>query len=419
MHHPRQVLAPSREEEGDRSARSAATDMKAVVFKGKLDVAVEEVADARIEQPSDAVVRITSAAICGSDLHMYAGRTAVRPGTVLGHEPLGVVHEVGPAVERVRPGDRVVMPFNISCGTCFNCRRGYTAACLNVNPSAHGGAYGYVGMGPYRGAQAEFLQVPFADVNCLPLPGAENDRLEDDLVLLADVLPTGWFATELAAVEPGTSVAVFGAGPVGILAAYCSLLRGASEVYVVDYVPDRLSRARKIGAVPIDFTRGDPVAQIIEARHALGTSSEKMLGVLCGIEAVGFQAVDWANPTTEQPNRVIEDLIRLVNPTGHLGIVGLYVPEDPGGINPHAKKGEIQISFGKLWEKGISFGTGQTPVMRYAARLRDLVTSGQASPSFVVTHRLPLDAAAEAYAKLERREDGFAKVILKPGVQGA
>lgn len=396
--------------------------MKAVVFRGRLDVTVEEVPDARIEQPTDAVVRITSAAICGSDLHMYDGRTVVQPGTVLGHEPLGVVDEVGPQVEKVRPGDRVVMPFNISCGTCFNCARGYTAACLTVNPVAHGGAYGYVGMGPYRGGQAERLRVPFADTNCLPLPGVPGDEFEDDFVLLADVFPTGCFGADLAAVEPGSSVAVFGAGPVGLLSAYAAQLRGAEQVFVVDYVPDRLKRAESIGAIAIDFTRGDPVEQIIAIRRAEQRErgadaymTDKMMGVMCGVEAVGFQAIDWEHPLSEKPNRVIEDLIQLVNPTGHIGIVGLYVPEDPGGVNPHAKKGEIQISFGKLWEKGISFGTGQTPVMRYGPRLRELVASGQARPSFVVTHRLPLEAAPEAYAKLVRREEGFAKVILRPG----
>lgn len=394
--------------------------MKAVVYKGPLSVAVEQVPDPSVEQPTDAVVKITSAAICGSDLHMYEGRTAARPGTVLGHEPLGVVEEVGAAVTKVRKGDRVAMPFNISCGTCFNCARGYTAACLTVNPEAHGGAYGYVGMGPYRGGQAEYLRVPFADANCQPLPGEPGDAWEDDFVLLADVFPTGCFGADIAAVGPGATVAVFGAGPVGLLAAYCARMRGAAEVYVVDYIRDRLERAEALGATPIDFSRSDPVKQITGIRRArLGASvaqlgGEKMLGVLCGVEAVGFQAVDWEHPGTEQPNRVIEDLIRLVNPTGHIGIVGLYVPQDPGGINPHAKKGEIQISFGKLWEKGISFGTGQTPVMRYCETLRDLITSGQARPSFVVTHRLPLDAAPEAYAKLSRRADGFAKVILRP-----
>jgi glutathione-independent formaldehyde dehydrogenase len=396
--------------------------MKAVVFKGRFDVAVEEVPDARIEQPTDAVVRITSAAICGSDLHMYDGRTTVRPGTVLGHEPLGVVEETGSAVQSVRRGERVVMPFNISCGTCFNCARGHTAACLNVNPGAHGGAYGYVGMGPYRGGQADYLRVPFADTNCLPLPGEPGDALEDDFVLLADVFPTGCFGADLAAVEPGTSVAVFGAGPVGLLAAYCARLRGAAEIYVVDHIPDRLDRAAAMDATPVDFRRGDPVEQIVAIRRARQREGgagaylgDKMSGVMCGVEAVGFQAIDWEEPASEKPNRVIEDLIRLVNPTGHIGIVGLYVPDDPGGVNPHAKKGEIQISFGKLWEKGISFGTGQTPVMRYGPALRDLIVSKQARPSFVVTHRLPLDAAPEAYAKLDRRQDGYAKVILKPG----
>lgn len=391
--------------------------MKAVVLKGPRKVAVEEVPDPRIEQPTDAIVRITSTAVCGSDLHMYDGRTVAMPGIVLGHEPLGVVIEVGSAVSRIRRGDRVVMPFNVSCGTCFNCRRGYTAACLTVNPTSHGGAYGYVGLGPFRGGQAEMLRVPFADFNCLVLPGAPGDAWEDDFVLLADIFPTGRFGTDLAAVEPGSTVAVFGAGPVGLMAAYCSVLLGASEVYVVDYVPERLQRAERIGTTPIDFTRGDPVEQIVRRRteRSAGDDGDKMSGVMCGIEAVGFQAVDWKDPSHEEPNRVLEDLIRVVNPTGHIGIVGLFVPQDPGGKNPHAKRGEIQISFGKLWEKGISFGTGQTPVLRYSSYLRDLIVSGSARPSFVVTHHLPLEAAPDAYAKFDARSEGFIKVVLRPG----
>lgn len=391
--------------------------MKAVVLKGPRKIAVEEVPDPVIEQPTDVLVRITSTAICGSDLHMYDGRTVAMPGIVLGHEPLGVVIEVGSAVSRIRRGDRVVMPFNVSCGTCFNCRRGYTAACLTVNPTSHGGAYGYVGLGPFRGGQAEMLRVPFADFNCLVLPGAPGDAWEDDFVLLADIFPTGRFGTDLAAVEPGSTVAVFGAGPVGLMAAYCSVLLGASEVYVVDYVPERLQRAERIGTTPIDFTRGDPVEQIVRRRteRSAGDDGDKMSGVMCGIEAVGFQAVDWKDPSHEEPNRVLEDLIRVVNPTGHIGIVGLFVPQDPGGKNPHAKRGEIQISFGKLWEKGISFGTGQTPVLRYSSYLRDLIVSGSARPSFVVTHHLPLEAAPDAYAKFDARSEGFIKVVLRPG----
>jgi len=396
--------------------------MKAVVLKGRFEVAVEQVPDPDIERPTDALVRITSAAICGSDLHMYDGRTAAKPGVVLGHEPLGVVVEVGSAVSKIKAGDRVVMPFNISCGTCFNCIRGYTAACLNVNPSSHGGAYGYAGLGSFRGGQAEYLRVPFADVNCFKLPGEPGDQWEDDFVLLADVFPTGSFAADLAGVEPGTTVAVFGAGPVGLLAAYCSLLRGAAEVYVVDYIPDRLQHVEQIGATPIDFSKGDPVEQVIELRRERQSrvglrvaGDDKMPGVMCGVEAVGFQAVDWENPEQEKPNRVIEDLIRLVNPTGRIGIVGLFTPRDPRGVNPHAKRGKIEISFGKLWEKGISFGTGQTPVLRYSAPLSELIVSGNARPSFVVTHRLPLEAAPEAYAKFDSRSEGFIKVILKPG----
>lgn len=397
--------------------------MRAVVFKGPREVVVEQVEDARLEASTDVLVRITSAAMCGSDLHMYDGRTAAAPGIVFGHEPLGVVEQVGEAVTMIRKGDRVVMPFNVSCGMCFNCVRGYTAACLTVNPESHGGAYGYVGLGTFRGGQAELLRVPFADLNCMKLPGEPGDSWEDDFVLLADVFPTGYYATDLAGVEAGTTVAVFGAGPVGLLAAYCAILRGASEVYVVDYVSERLEKAQQIGATPINFMKGDPVEQIIDLRQkkrdrrASLPGEEKMRGVMCGIEAVGYQAIDWKNPKEEQPNRVLEDLIRVVNPTGRLGIVGLYLPYDPGGANPHAKKGEVQLSFGKLWEKGISFGTGQTPVRRYATMLRDLILSGKARPSFVVSHRLPLEAAPGAYRKFDRRAEGFIKVILKPGMK--
>lgn len=390
--------------------------MKAVVLRGAYDVAVQDIPDARIEAPTDAVVRITSAAICGSDLHMYAGRTVARPGLVIGHEPMGVVVEVGASVVSVQVGDRVVMPFNISCGSCFNCKRGFTSACLSVNPDLAGGAYGYVGLGPYRGAQAELLRVPFAEQNCMRLPGIPGDEWEDDFVLLADVFPTGEYANDLAGVTSGSTVAVFGAGPVGLLAAYCARLRGATEIYVVDYVKERLRVAAALGATPIDFSEGDPVEQILAARRtrSAATREAMMPGVMCGIEAVGYQALDWGNPTVENPAIVLEALIDLVNPTGRIGSVGLYVPHDPGGINPHAKRGEFRISFGKLWEKGLSLGTGQTPVARYAPRLRDLIVAGAAKPSIVVSHRAPLAEAPEAYAKFEKRVEGYTKVILKP-----
>ncbi|MBX3206214.1 MAG: glutathione-independent formaldehyde dehydrogenase [Labilithrix sp.] len=395
--------------------------MRAVVLKGTREVAVERVPDPEIEAPTDAIIRVTSAAICGSDLHMFAGRTVAPAGLVLGHEPLGVVEEVGADVTSVRRGDRVVVPFNVSCGVCFNCARGFTSACLAVTADSAGGAYGYVGMGPYRGAQAEYLRVPFAETNCLKVPGKAGDEWEDAFVLLADVFPTGWYANELAGVDEGSTVAVFGAGPVGLLAAYSALLKDAGEVYIVDGVDDRLAKAAEIGACPIDFRQGDPVEQIVAQRRRrtagkLRPGEEKMMGVMCGIEAVGYQAIDWSDPTmAENPGRVLEDLIRLVNPTGRIGSVGLYVPNDPGGINPHAKRGEFRLSFGKLWEKGLSLGTGQTPVVRFAPTLRDLIVLGKAKPDFLVSHRLPLEEAQDAYAKFEQRAAGYTKVILRPG----
>ncbi len=255
--------------------------MKAVVYEGPYDVKVKEVEDPKIEAPTDAIVRITSTCICGSDLHMYEGRTNAEAGIVFGHENQGIVEEVGDACVRVSKGDRVNLPFNIGCGFCFNCERGLTGFCLTVNPGFAGGAYGYVNMGPYRGGQAEALRVPFADFNCLELP--EGDEHEADFAMLSDIFPTGYHGAEIAEVGPGETVVVFGAGPVGIMAAYSCLIRGASVVYVVDRVKERLEKAEKIGAVPIDFSQGDPAEQIKEMRHGDG--------VMKGIDAVGYQAV--------------------------------------------------------------------------------------------------------------------------------
>src|SRR4030088_647908 len=187
--------------------------MKAVVYKGPYEVAVEDVEDPMIQAPTDALVRITSTAICGSDLHMYEGRTAAEPGIVFGHENLGIVQEVGDGVVTIKEGDRVVMPFNVGCGFCKNCTAGYTGFCLTVNPGFAGGAYGYVAMGPYKGGQAEYLRVPIADFNCLKLP--EGTEHESDFIMLADIFPTGYHACELADVSPGETVAVYGGGPVG------------------------------------------------------------------------------------------------------------------------------------------------------------------------------------------------------------
>ncbi|MCH2316838.1 MAG: glutathione-independent formaldehyde dehydrogenase [SAR202 cluster bacterium] len=382
--------------------------MRAVVYKGPFEVAVENVPDPIIQHPNDVIVKITSSCICGSDLHMYEGRTAAEAGIVFGHENMGVIQEVGSAVKNLSIGERVVMPFNVACGFCKNCQRGFTGFCTTVNPGFAGGAYGYVAMGPWVGGQAEYLQVPFADFNCLTLPaGTEN---EADYALLADIFPTGYHGAELADVSPGESVAVFGAGPVGLMAAYSSVIRGAAEVYAIDHVQERLDKAAEIGAIPINFDEGNPVDQIKDMRGD---------GVDKGIDAVGYQAAAAGSSAAggeqdEVPNIVLNQIIDVVNPTGALGIPGLYVPTDPGGVDEGAKRGALSINFGRLFEKGLRFGTGQCNVKKYNAYLRDMITAGKASPSFVVSHEVPLDDAVDAYDKFDKRVDGYTKVILNP-----
>jgi glutathione-independent formaldehyde dehydrogenase len=378
--------------------------MKAVVYKGPFEVAVEEVETPKLQRPNDVIVRVTSTAICGSDLHMYEGRTAAEPGIVFGHENMGIVEELGEGVHSLKKGDRVVMPFNVACGFCKNCVSDYFGFCLTVNPGFAGGAYGYVAMGPWVGGQAEYVRVPFADFNCLKLPeGTENER---DFVLLADIFPTGYHGNELAQVSPGESVVVYGGGPVGLMAAYSALLRGASKVFVVDRVLERLQKAEEIGAIPINFTEGNPAEQIKEQTDGEGTDK--------GIDAVGYQAMA-RDEDKEEPAAVLNSIIETVRPTGALGIPGLYVPSDPGGPDEQAKRGRLVVAIGKLFEKGLRLGTGQCNVKRYNRQLRDLIIAGRARPSFVVSHELSLDEAPTAYDKFDKRVEGYTKVVLHPG----
>ncbi|MEU0597942.1 glutathione-independent formaldehyde dehydrogenase [Streptomyces sp. NPDC006393] len=379
--------------------------MKAVVYEKPYNVVVREVDDPRIQHPNDVIVRVTSSAICGSDLHMYEGRTAAEPGIVFGHENLGIVEEVGSGVTSLSEGDRVVMPFNVACGFCKNCLAEKTGFCLTVNPGFAGGAYGYVAMGPFLGGQAERVRVPYADFNCLKLPPGEEH--ETDFVLLADIFPTGYHGCELAQVSPGESVAVFGAGPVGLMAAYSALLRGAAKVFSVDRVPERLAKAEEIGAIPIDFTKGDPAQQIKEQTGGEGTDK--------GVDAVGYQAQSHKDVGHEEPAVVLNTLVETVRPTGMLGVPGLYVPSDPGGPDEHARHGQLLVSIGRMFEKGQQMGTGQCNVKRYNRQLRDLIIAGRAKPSFVVSHELPLEQAPQAYEKFDKRIEGYTKVVLHPG----
>jgi len=377
--------------------------MRAVVYKGPFEVAIEDVQKPSVQAPNDVVVRVTSTAICGSDLHMYEGRTGAEPGIVFGHENLGVIEETGSGVTSLKQGDRVGMPFNVACGFCKNCVDGFTGFCLTVNPGFAGGAYGYVSMGPWTGGQAEYVRVPYADFNCLKLPPGTGN--ETDFVLLADIFPTGYHGCELADVSPGDSVAVYGGGPVGLMAAYSAMLRGAKKVFVVDRVAERLDKAREIGAVPVNFAEGDPVEQIKEQTDGEGTDK--------GVDAVGYQAQAQA-ADHEEPAVVLNALVDTVRPTGALGVPGLYVPRDPGGPDEQAKQGMLQVAIGRFFEKGLRMGTGQCNVKRYNRRLRDMIIEGRATPSFVVSHELPLDQAPSAYDKFDKRVEGYTKVVLHP-----
>ena len=377
--------------------------MRALVYHGPRDVAVEEVPDATIEMPNDAVVKITATNICGSDLHMYEGRTDLQPGKVIGHENLGEIVETGAGVSSLHVGDRVCLPFNIGCGFCKNCSAGLTGFCLTVNPGNAGGAYGYAGMGPYDGGQAELLRVPFADFNALPLPEDSVEK-ENDYVMLADIFPTGWHGTRLAGLRPGETAAVYGAGPVGAMAAYSAIIQGASQVFVVDHLAERLAVVEQFGAIGIDSAKGDPVQQIKEVTNGEGVDR--------GVEAVGYQAHD--SEGHERSNMTMNALVDLVRPTGGIGVVGVFVPEDPQASDDLAKVGKMAFDFGKFFFKGQTMGTGQANVKAYNRELRDLVHQGKAKPSLLVSHNLGLNEAPDAYKHFDARESGWTKVVLNP-----
>jgi len=376
--------------------------MKAVVYNGPRKVSVNKVPDPKIQKPTDAIVRVIATNICGSDLHMYEGRTEVEPGTVLGHENLGEVIEIGSAVQRVKKGDIVCLPFNVSCGFCENCDSGQTGFCLTMNPGSAGAAYGYAAMGPYPGGQAELLRVPFADFNCLVLPEDAMEKVED-YVMLSDIFPTGYHATELADVQPGETVVVFGAGPVGLLAAYSATIRGASQVMLVDRHADRLRLAEKMGAIAIDDSKESPVERVMEITKGRGADK--------GCECVGWQAHDPSGH--EHPNDTMNKLVSCVRATGRLGVVGVFNP-DPKSPDDLMKKGQIAFDLGNYFTKGMRMGSGQTNVKAYNRRLCRLIEKGKAKPSFIVSHRLPLDKAPEAYEHFDKRESGWTKVILQP-----
>ncbi|WP_221583893.1 formaldehyde dehydrogenase, glutathione-independent [Microbacterium sp. G2-8] len=357
--------------------------------------------------PHGAILRTVTTNICGSDQHMVRGRTTAPAGLVLGHEITGEVVEVGPDVEFVKVGDIVSVPFNIACGRCRNCKEGKTGICLNVNPDRPGSAYGYVDMGGWVGGQAEYVLVPYADWNLLTFPDRDQ-ALEKilDLTMLSDIFPTGFHGAVTAGVGPGSTVYIAGAGPVGIAAAVGAQLLGAAAVIVGDLNPERLAQARSIGCETVDVSQGDPRDQI-----------EQILGVPevdAGVDAVGFEARGHGDGASQEaPATVLNSLMELTAAGGGLGIPGLYVTGDPGGVDEAAKEGSLSLRLGLGWAKSLSFTTGQCPVMKYNRQLMMAILHDKVQIAKAVRATpISLEDAPRGYAEF----DGGAakKYVLDP-----
>jgi threonine dehydrogenase-like Zn-dependent dehydrogenase len=390
--------------------------MKAVCWHGKHDVRVESVPDPDILNPRDAIVRVTSTAICGSDLHLYDGMIpTMSSGDILGHEFMGEVVDVGPGVRNLRPGDRVVVPFTIACGGCQPCRRGLWSLCDNSNPNAWlpeklygysaSGLFGYSHMyGGYAGGQAEYVRVPFADIGPFKLP---FDIADEHVLFLSDILPTGFMAAENCEIEPGDVIAVWGAGPVGLLAMKCAQVLGAERIIAIDRLPERLELARRAcGADILNFDQDD----VLEAlRDMTGGRGPDACIDAVGLEAHGSGSLgaryDAAKMTFRLATDRLEALRQAILGCGKGGTVSI-----PGVYGGYLDK----VPLGAAFAKGLTLKLGQTHVHRYLPRLFELVEQGVIDPAFVITHELPLDAAPEAYRMFLDKADGCVKVVLHP-----
>lgn len=389
--------------------------MKAVCWHGKQDVRVDVVPDPRIEQPGDAIVRVTSSAICGSDLHLYdAAVPAMQRGDVLGHEFMGEVVEVGHDVKRLKVGDRVVVPFVIACGECHFCRKTLWSLCERTNPDAeklrtlygHSGAglFGYSHLyGGYAGGQAEIVRVPHADHGPVKV---EDAGLSDEKVLfLSDILPTGWMAAENAHIEKGDTVAVWGCGPVGQMSIMSAFAMGAERVFAIDHVTERLAMAKQRGNVEtIDFMHEDVYDRLQQATHGRGPEA-------C-IDAVGFEAhgrgsfdavvdrVKHALYLTTDRLHVLRQAIHCCQPGGTVSIPGVYA----GFLD--------KVPFGAAFGKGLTLKMGQTHAQRYLRPLLEKIVNGELDPTFVITDRVNIDAVPEAYKRFANRANGCIKVVI-------
>jgi len=379
--------------------------MLALTYRGPNRVRIERHPDPRIEHPNDAVIRVTRSTVCGSDLHLYHGFVPdTRIGSIFGHEFTGVVEEIGQSVQNLSPGDRVVVPFNIACGTCFFCQRERTSACENTNPmsSVAGGIFGFSHTtGGYQGGQAERVRVPFADVGPMKIP---EDMSEEDVLFLSDIVPTGYQAAEMADISLGETIVVFGCGPVGLMAQRSAWLQGAGRVIAVDSVPERLAFAKNYScAEVVDMrTTKNVVSRLIEMTdgrgadacidavglEASGSLFHGFIGKFLKIQAGSPVALNWA--------------IQSVRRGGRVSIIGLYGP--PFNL----------VDMGSAMNKGLTIKTGQADVKRYLPKLLEHVRSGRLDTKALITHRAPLEEAPKIYEMFARRTEGILKAVLIP-----
>ncbi|WP_280152596.1 zinc-dependent alcohol dehydrogenase [Piscinibacter sp. XHJ-5] len=389
--------------------------MKALCWHGKKDIRYDTVPDPKIEDPRDAVIRVTSCAICGSDLHLFDGAMpGMKSGDIVGHEFMGEVMEVGAGNKKLRVGDRVVVPFTICCGECEQCRRGNWSVCETTNRNkdlaqkAFGhttaGLFGYTHLsGGYAGGQAEYVRVPFADVAPVKIP---EELTDEQALFLGDIFPTGWQAVVQCDIQPTDTVAIWGAGPVGQFCVRSAVLLGAAQVIVIDNVPERLSMAKAGGATAINFDEESVLERLKQLTR--GKGPEKCIDAV-GMEAHATRSIDSAYDRakqavmleTDRPH-VLREMIYACRPCGVLSVPGVY-----GGVVD-------KIPFGALMNKGLTVRTGQTHVNRWADDLLRRIIEGQIDPSFVVTHSVKLEQGPQMYKTFRDKEDGCVKVVMKP-----
>ena len=402
--------------------------MKAVVFHGVGDIRLDEVPKPKIKEPTDAVVRLTASAICGTDLHMVRGTAAgMKAGTILGHEGVGIVEEVGRGVRNFQPGDRVVVASTIACGYCSYCRAGYYSQCDNANPNGAQAGTAFFGgpkeTGPFDGMQAEYVRVPFANVGMVKLPDEVRD---DQAILISDIFPTGYMAAELADIHPGVTVAVFGCGPVGQFVITSLKLLGAGRIFAVDTIASRLEMAKRQGAEIIDFNAEDPVQVLRELTGGIGVDR--------AVDAVGVDAVaPHSGPALkeyEQMKKQMKQELEQVAPKTSPENGNWEPGNAPSMVFPWAVKGlakagtlsiigvypeTVQIfPIGAAMNKNLTLRMGNCNHRKYIPALVDLVRTGEVEPTEILTHAGPLVGAIEAYKSFDKRAEGWIKVMVEP-----